>query len=86
MELVAFFIGMGETGTEPVGGFKVKVVDSTAAGDAFTGAFAVGHSEGMELRDAVRFANAAGALSCTGFGAQPSLPARQQVDAMVATR
>jgi ribokinase len=68
---------------EPVPGFKVKVVDSTAAGDAFTGALAVAHSEGMDLTQAVHFANAAGALSCTGFGAQPSLPTREQVEAFI---
>src|SRR5207302_7883469 len=45
---------------ETVGALKVWVVDTTAAGDAFTGALAVGHAEGMPLAAAVRFANAAG--------------------------
>jgi ribokinase len=63
--------------------FKVKVVDTTAAGDAFNGALAVAKAEGVDWADALRFANAAGALCCTGFGAQPSLPNRSQVDALV---
>ena len=50
-------------------GFKVPVVDTTAAGDAFTAALAVGHAEGMEMSQMVRFANATGALCCTKFGA-----------------
>jgi ribokinase len=64
--------------------FRVKAVDTTAAGDAFTGALAVAISEGMPLAQAVRFANAAGALCCQGFGAQPSLPTRVAVDALLA--
>jgi len=65
-------------------GFKVDVTDTTAAGDAFTAALAVGHTEGVRGRAAVRFANAAGALCCEGFGAQPSLPGRDAVDALLA--
>ena len=64
--------------------FKVKVVDTTAAGDAFTGALAVAHAEGMELQTALRFANAAGAVCCQTFGAQPSLPTRQAVEKIMA--
>lgn len=66
-----------------VKGFKVKVADTTAAGDAFTAALAVARAEGMEGKPAARFANAAGAICCTGFGAQPSLPNRQAVDALL---
>jgi ribokinase len=58
---------------------KVKVADTTAAGDAFTGALAVAKSEELPLAQAVRFANAAGAACCQGFGAQPSLPTRDAV-------
>ena len=61
----------------------MKAVDTTAAGDAFTAALAVGRAEGMEVRAAVRFANAAGALCCTALGAQPSLPRRGAVEAML---
>lgn len=63
--------------------FKVNVVDSTAAGDAFTGALAVGHCEGMSLLESARFANAAGALCCVTFGAQPALPTRDAVERLM---
>jgi ribokinase len=66
--------------------FKVNVVDTTAAGDAFTAGLAVGHAEGMAIEDAMRFANAAGALCCENFGAQPALPDRRSVDKLVATQ
>jgi len=62
---------------------KVKVVDTTAAGDAFTAALAVGRAEGMDLPQSVRFANAAGALCCTVFGAQPALPSRAEVNQLL---
>ena len=63
-----------------VPGFKVTPVDSTAAGDIFNGALAVGLSEGKPLDDAVRFANAAAALSVTQLGAQPSAPKRKEIE------
>lgn len=59
--------------------YKVSVVDTTAAGDAFTGALAVATAEQMPINDMLRFASAAGALTCTGFGAQPALPSRAAV-------
>lgn len=68
---------------EHVKGFRVQVVDTTAAGDAFTAALAVGLAEGMELGRAVRFANAAGAKCCETFGAQPALPTRMQIEALL---
>lgn len=64
--------------------FKVDVVDTTGAGDAFCGALAVRMAEGAPFADAVRFANAAGALACTTFGAYPSMPRRTGVEALVA--
>jgi ribokinase len=66
--------------------FKVSVVDTTAAGDAFTGALAVARAEGMSTSQALRFANAAGALACTRLGAQPSLPARDAVEKLIARK
>jgi ribokinase len=60
--------------------FKVKVVDTTAAGDAFMGALACGLSENRSIRDALRWANGAGALATTKLGAQPSLPMRKDLD------
>ena len=61
--------------------FKVNVVDTTAAGDAFLGGFAAALSEGRPLAEAVRWANAAGALAATRLGAQPSLPLRSALEA-----
>ncbi len=60
--------------------YSVPVVDSTAAGDAFTAAVAVAWAEGRGLMEAVRWANAAGALACTQRGAQPAMPPRAAVD------
>jgi ribokinase len=64
---------------ETIKPFKVKVVDTTAAGDAFTGGLAVAIAEGMPVAAAARFANACGAVACQNFGAQPALPTREQV-------
>jgi ribokinase len=54
--------------------YKVDVVDTTAAGDAFTAALAVAVARGERLHAAARFANAAGALACSKFGAQAAMP------------
>jgi ribokinase len=62
-----------------VPGIKVDVVDTTAAGDAFIGALATAIVRNMPLAEAVRFANCAGALAATRFGAQPSLPSTDEV-------
>ncbi len=65
---------------ELVSGFSVKAVDATAAGDVFNGTLAVAMAEGKPLKDAVKFANAAAALSVTKLGAQPSAPTRQEIE------
>lgn len=57
----------------------VQVVDSTAAGDAFTAALAVALVEGRPLADATRFACAAGSLATTRRGAQDAMPSRAEV-------
>ncbi len=57
-----------------VGAYKVDIVDTTAAGDAFTAALAVAIAEGTSLPEAARFANAAGALACASLGAQTAMP------------
>lgn len=59
----------------------VDVVDSTAAGDAFVGAYAVALAEGADDATALRRGNAAGAIAVTRPGAQPSLPTRAELDA-----
>ncbi len=69
-----------------VPGFKVKAVDTTAAGDIFNGALAVALAEDRPLPDAIRFANAAAALSVTRLGAQPSAPRRAAIAKFLATR
>jgi ribokinase len=58
---------------------NVNVVDTTGAGDAFTGALALGIARGQALKDAARFANAAGALACTKIGAQDAMPTADEV-------
>ncbi|MGC9420917.1 MAG: ribokinase, partial [Rhodovulum sp.] len=63
-----------------VPGFRVEVVDTVGAGDAFSAAFAVALGEGMDMPDALRFANAAGALSVTRPDTVPSYHARGEVD------
>ncbi len=63
---------------------KVRVVDTTAAGDCFAGAFTVALTEGQSLEDALHFAVYASALKVTKFGAQPGLPTRAEVDAFLA--
>jgi ribokinase len=60
--------------------FQVRVVDTTAAGDAFVGALSTALGEGLTLADAAYFASAVSALSVTRPGAQPSLPYRSEVD------
>jgi ribokinase len=66
-----------------VPGFKVRAVDTTAAGDLFNGALAVALGEGQALPEAVRFANAAAALSVTRRGAQPSAPSRAAIEKLL---
>lgn len=64
--------------------FSVPVVDATAAGDTFNAALAVALTEQQPLRAALRFANAAAALSVTRLGAQASVPGREEVERLLA--
>lgn len=75
-----------DQGMHVVPAFKVKPVDTTAAGDVFNGALAVALAEGEPLIAAVRMANAAAALSVMRSGAQPSAPTRQAIDAFMKVR
>jgi ribokinase len=61
-------------------GHPVQAVDTTAAGDAWNGAFAVALAEGRDLQEAGAFASAAAAISVTRPGAQPSMATRNEVE------
>lgn len=74
-----------QLGAVRVGAFPVEVVDPTGAGDAFCAALAIALVEGADLATAARFASAAGACAVGVAGAQPSMPTRDQVEAMLTT-
>ena len=63
--------------------FPIRAVDATAAGDSFAGALAVAIGEGMPMEQALRFAAAAGAVSASRAGAQPSIGRRGEVEAFL---
>jgi len=65
---------------ELIPGFRVDAVDTTAAGDVFNGNLAVALAEGKSLKQAVRSAHAAAALSVMQLGAQSSIPRREETD------
>lgn len=70
--------GQGQTSLVPP--FSITPVDTTASGDAFNGALAVALARGEGLSQAVRYANAAGAITATRPGAQPSLPTSKELE------
>ena len=72
-----------DSGVRHVEGFSVKAVDTTAAGDAFNAGLAYSLGEGNDLVEAVRYANAVGALACTKLGAQSALPRREEVASLL---
>ena len=71
--------------TTSIPAYRVNVVDTTAAGDAFCGALATALARGEALEDAVVFANAAGALAVTVLGAAPSMPTVKQITEFLAS-
>ncbi len=73
----------GESGHVPA--FEIDPVDSTGAGDAFHGAYALGLARGMDWLPLLHFAAAAGALACTRLGARAALPDRQAVADLLAS-
>jgi ribokinase len=74
----------GEDTSKVFPAFDVTPVDTTAAGDAFVAGFAVALAEGKPMAEAVRWGNAAGALSVTKLGAQQSLPTRLALEMLLA--
>lgn len=60
--------------------YKVKVIDTTAAGDVFNGTFAFAIANDMVLNEAIDFAQRAAAISVTRMGAQPSAPFKREID------
>ncbi|WP_342799827.1 PfkB family carbohydrate kinase [Methylacidimicrobium tartarophylax] len=67
----------GKRGRLPA--YSIACVDSTGAGDAFHGAFALGVARRMTWEDLLYFASAAGALACTRLGARQGLPSAEEV-------
>lgn len=76
----------GREGCDHIAAFEVKSVDSSGAGDAFIGSFAVFLAEGVEEKEAVRRANLYAGLSTTGVGTQKSFHDRARFDAEWAAR
>ncbi|HUT62309.1 MAG TPA: ribokinase [Phycisphaerae bacterium] len=72
-------VGMADGHFYKVPTYDVEVVDTTAAGDAFTAALAVAVGRGENMHLAAKFATAAGALACTKFGAQSAMPTADEV-------
>ena len=79
-----FWRGREGEGHSP--GFTITPVDTTAAGDAFTASLAVSLAGGAAMPDALRRANAAGALACLKLGAQISMPTAGEVDEFLEQR
>lgn len=63
--------------------FHVDAVDTTGAGDAFNGAFAMALSEGKSIFEAMDYGNAAGALAVTKQGTAPAMPLREELEKML---
>ena len=68
-----------ESRTELISTITIDAVDTTGAGDSFNAGLAFALGDGRSLREAVHFATAVGALACTGFGAQSSMPRLDKV-------
>ena len=73
----------GRTGAMPA--WRVDAVDTTGAGDVFHGALALALARGAGFVAALRYASAAAAIACTGFGARARLPREEEVQALMAT-
>lgn len=67
------------SGADHIAAFKVDMVDHTGSGDAFAGALAAYCAVKDDIREGVKFASAAGALTCTKFGAIEALPSKAEI-------
>ncbi|NBC66643.1 MAG: ribokinase [Bacteroidetes bacterium] len=77
---------MNESVQKMIPGFKVDAEDTTAAGDTFNGALAVGLALGKTIEDAITWAHAAAALSVTKMGAQPSIPSNKEIQNFISNQ
>lgn len=85
---VVTMAGQGAIAASPSGrhnapAFAVDIIDTVGAGDAFCAALAVSLARGRALDDALRFANAAGAIACKRHGAEPSMPQLADIEALL---
>ena len=68
---------------ELIPGYRVRAVDTTAAGDTFGAAFCVRYCQGAPVREAIRYAHAAAAICVTRKGGQPSIPTAEETEAFM---
>ncbi len=76
-------LAVADRKTETISALQVAVLDTVGAGDTFCGYLAAGLSEGMALTNALAFASTAASLACTKSGAQPAIPTRREVEAVL---
>lgn len=74
----------GGSGEQPA--YRVDAIDTTGAGDAFHGAFALALAEGRDIKDCARRAAAVAAMKCTRLGSRAGLPSRDELEAFLAAR
>lgn len=74
------------TSADHIPAFEVELVDQTSRGDAFAGALAACCAVGDDIREAAKFASAAGALACTKFGSIEALPTKAEIIELLQTR
>ena len=79
----AWFTEDGGIGHEPA--IQVDALETNGAGDVWHGALAAAILEGQELRDAVRFANAAASIKCSRLGGRAGIPSRSEIAVLLAT-
>jgi sulfofructose kinase len=78
-------VALDDDGLHEHAGFRVKAVDTTAAGDVFRAGFIYGVLQGWGIEKQLRFANAAAATSCTRLGAITSAPSLEEVEVLLRT-